>query len=94
MTAQRPSTVRAAAFSEKSFELGESVLDGVEAGAVGREIEQCCACRFDHLTDVFAFMAREVVHHDDVCAAARVGNCRRRTLCSGWSRLSGASTAR
>ena len=38
MAIQRPSTVRSAAFER--LELGEGVLDGIEVGTVGREVEE------------------------------------------------------
>ena len=34
-------------FPEQSFEFGEGVLDRVEVGAVGRQVEQSCAGRLD-----------------------------------------------
>jgi hypothetical protein len=49
--------------------LRESIFDGVEVRAVGREIEQLCACYFDEFTDSGSLMAREVINDDDVAGA-------------------------
>jgi hypothetical protein len=45
--------------------------DRVEIGAVGRQIAQFSADRFDRVLDAGDFMAGEIVHHDDVARAKR-----------------------
>ena len=52
--------------SEHGLELGEGLFDGVEVGAVGREEAQGCACRLDPFAYRCPFVARQVVHDDDV----------------------------
>ena len=61
MAVQRPSTER--------LEFGEGVLDGIEVGAIGREVEEACAGRFDQLPRFRAFVARQIIHDDDVAFA-------------------------
>ena len=51
---------------EHGLELGESLLDGVEVGAVGREEAQGCASRFDQLAHRSTLVARQIVHDDDI----------------------------
>ena len=58
MAAQRPSTVRSAAFAQQRLELGEGVLDRVEVGAVGRQVAQLCAGGLDHLAHARPLVAR------------------------------------
>ena len=36
-------------FTQERLELGEGVLDGIEVGTVGREVEEMGASRFDQL---------------------------------------------
>ena len=57
--------------SQQSFQLGEELLDRVEIGAVGRQIAQFGAGRFDRLLDAGDLVAGEIVHHDDVAGAER-----------------------
>src|SRR5690348_722195 len=56
-----------------SLELGEGVFDGIEVGAVGRQIEQPCACRFDGLANACDLVGGQIVHDDDV--AGTQGRC-------------------
>lgn len=51
---------------EERLELGEGFLDGVEVGAVGREVEQARPNCFDGSPDARALVAAEVVHDDDI----------------------------
>jgi hypothetical protein len=53
-------------FSQERLELGESVLDRIEVGTVGREIEQLGAGRLDSSAYACAPVRSEVVHDDDV----------------------------
>lgn len=52
--------------AEAGLQLGESVLDQIELGAVGREVEQNCSSRLDCSPDTRALMAAEIVHDGDV----------------------------
>jgi hypothetical protein len=54
-------------FTQERLELGEGVLDGIEVGTVGREVEEMGASSFDQLAHSGAFVAREIVH--DHCIA-------------------------
>lgn len=58
-------------FSQQQFELGEHLFDGIEVGAVGRKVEQLCACRPDRGAHGLALVAAEVVHDDDVARCQR-----------------------
>ena len=51
------------------FEFGEDLLDGVEVGAVGRQKEHVSSCGPDCGSGRFAFVATQVVEHDDVALA-------------------------
>ena len=46
--------------SEHGFQLGEGILDRIEVGAVGWEIEQTGAGRLDGLADLPALVAGEM----------------------------------
>ena len=48
------------------LEFGESLFDGIEVGAVGRQITHGRACRFDRSLNAWAFVRTEIVHDDDV----------------------------
>ena len=52
--------------SQQSFELGEELFDGIEVGAVGRQVSQLGAGSFDCIADAGDLMASEIVHDDDV----------------------------
>jgi hypothetical protein len=56
-----------------ALQLREGVLDRIELGAVGREVEQARARILDRRTDAQALVAAEVVHDDDV-AWLQLGN--------------------
>ena len=58
--------VRAASFSNVGLELGEGVLNGIEIGAVGRQVEQCCSACFDSLPDTGDLVGGQIVHDDQV----------------------------
>ena len=53
------------------LDLGESLLDRVEIGAVGREEEQPGACCADCAAHGLALVAAQVVHDDDVAGFQR-----------------------
>src|SRR5205809_3148860 len=53
-------------FAKYGLELGEELLDRVEIRAVGRQVEQYCACGFDRLSDTGNLMRAEIVHDDDI----------------------------
>ena len=56
-------------FSQERFQLGEGVFDGIEVRAVGREVEELRARRFDQLAHPRTFVARQVVHDHDIAFA-------------------------
>jgi len=52
--------------SERGFDLGESLFDGIEVGTVGWEVE-CFRIMFgEHRDDGGDFVGGEVVHDDDI----------------------------
>ncbi len=51
-----------------SLEFGEGLLDRIEVGAVGRQVKQFRACRFDGWADAGALVAAEI---DGVDAPSR-----------------------
>ena len=51
---------------KKGLELGEGHFDGIEVGAVGRQVAQACAGGFDGLSDAMDFVGRQIVHDDDL----------------------------
>ena len=53
-------------FSEQGLELGEDLLDGVEVRAVGRQVAQLSAGRFDGRLDAGDLVRAQVVHDHDV----------------------------
>ena len=59
--------------SQEGFELGEDLLDGIEVGTVGREIEDSGSGLFDGLADALDFVGGEIVHDDDVPLRQRWG---------------------
>ena len=60
--------------------LGEDLLDRVEIGRVGGQVEQLCTRRADRLTDGGGLVAAEVVHHDDI-ASPQVRDQQQSTVC-------------
>jgi hypothetical protein len=56
-------------FVQQCFDFGESILDGVEVWAVGRELTKLGSSGSDDLLRARSFMAREIVHHHDVAWA-------------------------
>jgi len=52
--------------SQECLELGERLLDRVQVGTVGRQIEQLGASRPDRSPYGSVLMAAEIVHHHDV----------------------------
>jgi len=68
MAFQRPWMVRSATLRRWAFQLGEGLLDWVEIGAVGREEEQPGASCLNGGAYGRSFVARQVVHNDDVAA--------------------------
>ena len=55
--------------AQECLELCEGVFDGVEVRTVGREVAEFSSCRLDELANPWPFMARQVIHDDDVAAA-------------------------
>lgn len=52
--------------SQVRFELGEGLLDRIEIGRVGRQVEQVGAGRLYGFTNTGDFVAGQVVHDDDI----------------------------
>jgi hypothetical protein len=52
--------------AQERLKLGEGVLDRIEVGAVGRQVDEAGAGRFDRGADGRPLMAAEIVHHDGV----------------------------
>ena len=48
------------------FEFREGFFDRIEVGTIRRQIKQAGARCLDHRTDGGPFVARQIVHHDDV----------------------------
>ena len=57
--------------AEQCFEFGESLLDRVQVGTVGRQIEQACAGTFDCLANAGNLVRTEPVHDHDIAMAQR-----------------------
>ena len=53
-------------YAQVRLQLGKSLLDGVEVGAVRREVAQGRARRLDQLAHDRTLVAGQVAHHDDV----------------------------
>jgi hypothetical protein len=61
-----------ACLSEQRLEFGESLLDGIEVGAVGRQINQFGSHALDRLPDPGHLVAWQVIHDDGLaCAESR-----------------------
>ena len=73
MASQRPLTVRSAAFRRCALSFEKAFSIGVEVGTIRRQIKQARARRLDHRTDGGPFVARQIVHPDDV-ARRQFGN--------------------
>jgi len=54
------------ALSEHRLEFGESLLDGIEVGAVGRQINQLGSDALDRLADPGHLVAGQIVHDDGI----------------------------
>jgi hypothetical protein len=51
------------------FELGEGLFDGIEVGAIGREIAQRRAGPLDRFFDASDFVTGKIIHDDDIAMA-------------------------
>ena len=60
-------------FAEPGFQLREEQFDGVEIGAVRRQVCQGATGGLDGFADAGAGVAAEVVHHHDVAGRQRRG---------------------
>jgi hypothetical protein len=49
------------------------LLDWIEIGAVGRQVDEGCVTAFDRLADAHDFVAGEIVHNDDIALRERGG---------------------
>ena len=57
------------ALSEQRLEFGEGLLDGIEVGAVGRQINQFGSHALDRLPDPGHLVAGQVIHDDGIACA-------------------------
>ncbi len=64
-------------FAEQRFELGEQLLDRIEVGRAGRQVEQAGANRGDRFSDAVDLVSRRIVEHHDI---TRVKDRRRKLL--------------
>ena len=71
MVDQSSTLVRAAALRSSALSLAKSLLDRVEVGAVGRQVEDAGAGRRDRLADARDLVRGEVVHDHDVAGGER-----------------------
>lgn len=55
-------------FAQDGFEFGEHLLDGIEIGTVGREVDQNCAARLDRLFHAGNLVDADVVHEHDIAS--------------------------
>ena len=58
-------------FSQQRFQFGEYLLDGIEVGAVRRQIAQAGPGFFDGLLDTGNLVARQIIHDDNVADPQR-----------------------
>src|SRR6187399_2815832 len=56
--------------SHESLELGEGVLDGIEVGTIGRQVEVTDAAAFERVAYRGGFVSREVVENHQVAGPA------------------------
>ena len=59
--------------AQQGLELGEGRFDGIEVGAVGRQVSQARAGGLDRLFDAMDLVSGQIVHDDDV-AWSQLGN--------------------
>jgi hypothetical protein len=52
--------------AQQAFELGEDLLDRVEVGAVGRQVEHSGASGGDRLAHARHLVGGEIVHHHEI----------------------------
>jgi len=57
--------------AEQCFEFGESLLDRVQVGTVGRQIQQACAGTLDCLTNAGDLVRAKPIHDHDIAAPQR-----------------------
>ena len=57
--------------AEQCFEFGGSLLDRVQVGTVGRQIDQTCAGGLDRLANAGNLVRAEPVHDHDIATAQR-----------------------
>ena len=69
----RASKVRAAALRKQSFQLSEPLLDWVEVGAVGWQVEETGFGAFDRRSDALDLVTRQIIQDDDI-AGLKLGN--------------------
>ena len=74
-------------FAEQGLELDEELLDRVQIGTVGRQVEDGCAGRGERLADAVDPVRRQVVeHHDGArCEQWRQEAAPHRRVMPGWS---------
>lgn len=57
--------------SKQGLEFGEGQFDGIEVGAVGRQIDELRPDRFDGFSYAGHFVGRQVIHNHRVSGAKR-----------------------
>jgi hypothetical protein len=57
--------------AQQRLEFGEEMLDRVQVGRLGRQVEERGACRREHLMDAGDLVRSEVVEHHDVAGGER-----------------------
>ena len=57
--------------AEQCFEFGESLLDRVQVGTVGRQIEQACAGTLDRLANASNLVRTEPIHDHNIATPQR-----------------------
>jgi hypothetical protein len=58
-----------ARFSQQRLELGKGLFDGIEVGAVGRQVEHLSLAVFDRFPDAGDLVAGPIVQDDDIARA-------------------------
>ena len=54
--------------AQDRFEFGEELLDRIEIGTIGWQIDEHCAARLDGLANTTDLMNADIIHDDDVAA--------------------------
>jgi hypothetical protein len=55
--------------SQQRLEFGKGLFEGIEIGAVGRQVEQLGLAVFDRFLDAGHLMTGQIVHNDEIARA-------------------------